>query len=178
MTLRSPARDPSLARLASAVTVLPRALSKSLLLMSRARKKEGGGPSRDQVWTCSPLFVSTINSICGFLQSTLLRVPLRLTRSLKSNKADMLWCAHAVPARSRAAQTTKTAVRWLMRILLVGIIRSSVQIVSRKKLLSNQETRPQSYQFAQQKLRMNERRLDPIVSRIDAVICIFYPHLT
>src|SRR5881409_1140720 len=49
MTRNSPEREPSLARLASAVTVLPRAVSTSLLLMSRARKKLGGGPSSDQV---------------------------------------------------------------------------------------------------------------------------------
>src|SRR5262252_2802554 len=33
------------------------------------------------------------------------------------------------------ARTTETAVLWLMRILLAGIIRSSAQNVSRKKLL-------------------------------------------
>src|SRR3954471_4333769 len=41
MTRRSPAREPSLARLASAVTVLLSAVSMSVLLISRARKKLG-----------------------------------------------------------------------------------------------------------------------------------------
>src|SRR5262244_2602427 len=69
ITRKSPARDPSLARLASAVTVLLSAASISLLLMSRARKKLGDGPSSDQLCVSPPLLVSTVSSMCGFLQS-------------------------------------------------------------------------------------------------------------
>src|SRR5262245_31790452 len=91
MTRRSPAREPSLARLASAVTVLPTAASTSLRLIFRTRKKLGGGPSSDQLATWSPPpFVSTTNSMCGFLQSTFVSVPVTVIRSLKSNSADML----------------------------------------------------------------------------------------
>src|SRR5947208_7279610 len=91
MTRSRPHREPSLARLASAVTVLPTAASTSVRLIFRTRKKLGGGPSSDQVATWSPLaFVSTTNSMCGFLQSTFVSVPVKVTRSLKSNSADML----------------------------------------------------------------------------------------
>src|SRR5215468_5847709 len=70
ITRKSPARDPSLARLASAVTVLFSAASISLLLMSRARKKLGDGPSSDQLCdSLPPTLLSTINSMWGFLQS-------------------------------------------------------------------------------------------------------------
>src|SRR5262249_31012077 len=84
MVRSNPARDPSLARLASAVTVLLSAASTSLLLMSRARKKLGDGPSSAQLCTSVPFFVSTINSMCGFRQSILLSVPVMVIRSLKS----------------------------------------------------------------------------------------------
>src|SRR5688572_691206 len=56
----------------------------------------------------------------GFLQSILLREPFNVTRSLKSNSADMLWCAHAAdPARSATATPTHTLVLRLMEALLV-----------------------------------------------------------
>jgi hypothetical protein len=84
MVRSSPARDPSLARLASAVTVLFSAVSTSLLLMSRARKKLGDGPSSAQFWTSVPFFVSTIYSMCGLRQSILVSVPLMVILSLKS----------------------------------------------------------------------------------------------
>src|SRR5262245_19305132 len=84
MVRRSPARDRSLARLASAVTVLFSAASISVLLVSRARKKLGDGPSSDQVCVSLAFLVSTINSIWGFLQSIFVRVPLIVIRSLKS----------------------------------------------------------------------------------------------
>src|SRR6185436_11406065 len=63
MVRKSPDRDPSLARLASAVTALLRAASTSVLLISRSRKKPGDGPSSDQVCTSAPFFVETISSI-------------------------------------------------------------------------------------------------------------------
>src|SRR5215467_4896207 len=84
MVRNSPARDPSLARLASAETVLLSAVSTSLLLISRARKKLGDGPSRDHVCTSAPFLLSTISSICGFRQSILVSVPVIVTLSLKS----------------------------------------------------------------------------------------------
>src|SRR5262249_47434757 len=85
MVRNNPARDPSLARLASAVTVLLSAFSTSLLLISRARKKLGDGPSSDQLWTSAPPFlVSTINSMWGFRQSILLNDPVIVILSLKS----------------------------------------------------------------------------------------------
>src|SRR5687768_1270482 len=47
----------------------------------------------------------------GFRQSTLLRVPEVVNRWLKSNKADMLWCATAEPARRPARQTDRASLR-------------------------------------------------------------------
>src|SRR5262245_8654388 len=41
--------------------------------------------------------------MCGFLQSILVSVPVSVTRSLKSKRADMLWCAEADPAVSSTA---------------------------------------------------------------------------
>src|SRR5262245_7245220 len=84
ITRKSPARDPSLARLASAVTVLLSAASTSVLLISRARKKLGDGPSRAQLCTSWPFLLATINSMWGFLQSILVNVPVIVMRSLKS----------------------------------------------------------------------------------------------
>src|SRR5215475_1267335 len=101
--------------------------------------------------------------MCGFLQSTLLRVPLRLTRSLKSNKADILWCAHAEPAIIMAARARQTAVLWLMRILLVGIIRSEAQNVSRKNCFQPADT------FLTIPVGTSEA-LRPIVGRIRVLI--------
>src|SRR3954468_13187340 len=85
MLRNNPAFEPSLARLASAVTGLPIAASTSALLISRERKKLGDGPSNDQVCTSvPPFFVSTISSMCGLRQSILLSVPVLVILSLKS----------------------------------------------------------------------------------------------
>src|SRR5688572_18974619 len=47
----------------------------------------------------------------GFRQSTLLSVPDVVNRWLKSNRADMLWCARAEPARRPARQTERASLR-------------------------------------------------------------------
>jgi hypothetical protein len=78
MIRMSPEREPSLARLASTVTALPAALSKSLFLAFSFRKTLGAGPSNNQVSTWPPsLFASTDKLICGFLQSISVSVPVR-----------------------------------------------------------------------------------------------------
>src|SRR4029453_4774711 len=38
--------------------------------------------------------------MCGFIQSSLVSVPVRSNRWLKSKTAAMLWCAHAAPVAS------------------------------------------------------------------------------
>ena len=81
----------SRARLASTVTVLPSAPSKSALLMSLVLKKLGGGPSTDHVSACPLSFFDyTKNWICGFRQSTFVKVPVKVTRSFKLKRAVIL----------------------------------------------------------------------------------------
>src|SRR6185312_3476561 len=65
--------------------------------------------------------------MCGFRQSYFVSVPLKLTRLLKSNRADMLWCAHAAPAATHNPAATSAHIREFIGILLVITIRREVQ---------------------------------------------------
>src|SRR5438874_647050 len=47
----------------------------------------------------------------GFRQSIFERVPLKLTRLLKSNSADMLWCAHTAPAATHSPAAISAHIR-------------------------------------------------------------------
>src|SRR6476620_8747389 len=125
VTIRmSPEEDLSRARLASAGTVFPTAASKSALPTSRVLKKLGDGPSSCHVSNLPEAFLtSMVKPMCGFLQSTFVKVPVNVTLSFRSNMAVMLWCA-AATLMSKTARAAKRATENLglsvMRMLLVG----------------------------------------------------------
>src|SRR5262245_20774064 len=56
--------------------------------------------------------------MCGFLQSILVSVPVRVNRWLTSKTADMLWCAHAAPAASMTPRAMETLILEFMAMLL------------------------------------------------------------
>src|SRR5215470_17441381 len=98
--------------------------------------------------------------MCGFRQSYFVRVPLKLTRLLKSNSADILWWAHAAPAATHMPAATSTEIREFIRgILLVTSIRWGVQIRSPKDTQSFQprQAPPPSPEFGSTEFRVSRK---------------------
>src|SRR3954451_4300033 len=60
----------------------------------------------------------------GFLQSIFVSVPLKSTRSLKSNSAVMLWCAIASFASNMTSKAIESLILWTMGTLLERKVKS------------------------------------------------------